>query len=1273
MLIASIIGLSIAWCVFLILSKGKRVPILISGALALLLGLLLRNPAPNKVAPSPQLTENQVEAEATKEPEVEPKSPSLTLTEEDAKGVEEEPKEERPNLIGESQPHNLKWDLSGEWTQLDDPKVLGYAIDLGFKNKRSKLTLSISHQVLGKAFTSAEVIAKSAENFAKSLPDHEVFRLSSQTINGIKYEVVASKKDTFFGPNRLINFSHGTGGVAYQFAFSFDNRKPIETLLPLAAQTLSQISLIDPELIMESDKPTVVAKKLPKLGIEMTMDSKEWVQQKSFPFWQASYSHRLTVQLFSYDLSGIDTDTDLLFRGQYRRTRGQEPAGETMRSRKELKVGGYTFIEYRVPLEGQLTEYHRFLIQGERAWLFLIITKSDNDTELAASLALATELQSRFKILEDSDEYQGSLAPAILALQINQMGIILENDEKHLKAAALFQRAAELDPDDPAYFDNLIFSLGNAERLQRLVLTYEEREKEKSKSSHLSAGYSYCQLSKPDQALACYKRAFQRGKYVPDELTGAARSFVETSAYQQCAALLDYALEDGASTQLRLWHTLALVNSGRSADALKFLEKIRDTDPKDTTAIHHMADAYVNLDQTGKAKALIDEAIELIPDDAELWQYRGYLFYEEGDFAAALTEFEKAGKLAPNNESIRADIANTRARVGLTAHKETSDPIEAVPLPKDALRAEVKFENNGKSDVFYEMVAVMFHYQSDKPLRKTTYRELTINDAQALERYNTLTYSYSPLHEKIHVNYCEVISKDGKVLAKADRGAIYLTDSSSSMANDDKVLNLPVSGLEVGCTIRSAVTIEDRAVSEDFDFERFFFVISKPFKRYLVGISGDIDKVEHSAINGLSTKKQDKMIWWVSEAQQAHRFESYQPYVETFRPTLYLGAKGVDWAQVTEEYHDKIAERLKSGDELQSAVKLISAAAKSDAEKIQLAFRWVQDNFTYKAIEFGDRAIIPNPSAKTCKDRYGDCKDLSVLLVGLLKQLDIDAYPCLVATNDLVSSEIPSLDQFNHMIVYLPKNQGRPALWMDPTMDQKAKPLEIPLSYMGSKTLIVNPDLDAPLVEVPVTSYPDETKILIERHLKVDPETKNGGLITETLTFKGVGADYMRGYLSSIPPQSRDSQLHSYLLKLEPNFTVTENRITHLEDQSKPLIVALKGKLAKAYSAGSKLTTIPNHWVESYLYVQPVQKRENPFEVTTPWEIELKFTAEDHSTVEEQLDSEKTKWGQWNWKTSHADKQRSFYFKGNLPRSEGNKDEFKEFRQFWNSAIDFTP
>src|SRR5690606_11023585 len=88
-------------------------------------------------------------------------------------------------------------------------------------------------------------------------------------------------------------------------------------------------------------------------------------------------------------------------------------------------------------------------------------------------------------------------------------------------------------------------------------------------------------------------------------------------------------------------------------------------------------------------------------------------------------------------------------------------------------------------------------------------------------------------------------------------------------------------------------------------------------------------------------------------------------------------------------------------------------------ERIEASVKFVQNEIRYLGLEGGIGAYQPFPPEKVLIQRFGDCKDKSLLLATMLQNMDIQAYPALVSTYEghTIHTRPPSPISFNHCIV----------------------------------------------------------------------------------------------------------------------------------------------------------------------------------------------------------------------------------------------------------------
>ena len=115
----------------------------------------------------------------------------------------------------------------------------------------------------------------------------------------------------------------------------------------------------------------------------------------------------------------------------------------------------------------------------------------------------------------------------------------------------------------------------------------------------------------------------------------------------------------------------------------------------------------------------------------------------------------------------------------------------------------------------------------------------------------------------------------------------------------------------------------------------------------------------------------------------------------------------------------------------------IAAGGGSLPEQAGRAIRLVQDEFRYLAIPWELDGQVPVRPGVVARRRYGDCKDLSFLLVHLLKRLGIPARLVLINTvlRKSIADLLPAPGVFNHLLVEC--QLGGETHWVDATLKRQ--------------------------------------------------------------------------------------------------------------------------------------------------------------------------------------------------------------------------------------------
>ncbi|MCZ6675579.1 MAG: hypothetical protein O7C75_21835 [Verrucomicrobia bacterium] len=195
---------------------------------------------------------------------------------------------------------------------------------------------------------------------------------------------------------------------------------------------------------------------------------------------------------------------------------------------------------------------------------------------------------------------------------------------------------------------------------------------------------------------------------------------------------------------------------------------------------------------------------------------------------------------------------------------------------------------------------------------------------------------------------------------------------------------------------------------------------------------------------------------------------------------------------------------------MEKKVKELTVDSSTTIEVIQTLSEFAQSiNYISVALDLGKGGgYTPRPADEVFKTKYGDCKDKTNLLHGLLKIKGIDLYPLIVySVQTKIFEEWPSPSQFNHCVAAIkvddtfssPATIQHPELGnlliFDPT--STFTPFgDLPYSIQDSKGILLAGDKGG-LVSIP--RIPLE-KSLLKRDIQLEllPNGKAIGVINET-------------------------------------------------------------------------------------------------------------------------------------------------------------------------------
>jgi hypothetical protein len=244
---------------------------------------------------------------------------------------------------------------------------------------------------------------------------------------------------------------------------------------------------------------------------------------------------------------------------------------------------------------------------------------------------------------------------------------------------------------------------------------------------------------------------------------------------------------------------------------------------------------------------------------------------------------------------------------------------------------------------------------------------------------------------------------------------------------------------------------------------------------------------------------------------------------------------------------------------------------------------FVRREVRYVAVEVGVGGYRPAAAHETLARRWGDCKGKVELLLDLLDEAGIEAYPALLQAGprNRIDPDFPAPGAFNHMIAALPVAGLAPApddpiaggyLFVDPTQQRGGIGWLHPADQ-DQWALVLRGERSA-LVRTPLRPQLEATRLTLD--LAVRPDGSAAGRLR--LELRGGAASAAADRLAEERPEAIEAEAHRLIASLLPGVTATAPRWLPEADAGVPAMaltatVSLPALVALAADGGGAAAT----------------------------------------------------------------------------------------------------
>ncbi len=322
------------------------------------------------------------------------------------------------------------------------------------------------------------------------------------------------------------------------------------------------------------------------------------------------------------------------------------------------------------------------------------------------------------------------------------------------------------------------------------------------------------------------------------------------------------------------------------------------------------------------------------------------------------------------------------------------------------------------------------------------------------------------------------------------------------------------------------------------------------------------------------------------------------------------------WQGLGRWYHQLLADLPQNDPSVSAQARALLKDHEAPRQRLEALVAFLRQQIRYVAVEVGIGGYRPHPPATVLARRWGDCKDKALLLIELLREAGIAAYPALIlAEDDRIDPQFPSPDQFNHLIVAVPTaglltTAEDPVadgyLFVDPTQTRGAVRWLHPMDQ-DQDALVIQPS-GAMLVRTPMRPQFEHRRWFVNLSVSAAGHAAGGA----ALELRGVRAQRFIDQVESAPPERTEEDLRAIFAHLLPGVDLGKTGWTVAPDPTLPALEMVASVQLGGWVQGLDSATPSLRLAGLRLTPEPrlLREREEPIVLTASsadmiWQINL--------------------------------------------------------------------
>ncbi len=603
------------------------------------------------------------------------------------------------------------------------------------------------------------------------------------------------------------------------------------------------------------------------------------------------------------------------------------------------------------------------------------------------------------------------------------------------------------------------------------------------------------------------------------------------------------------------------------------------------------------------------KAIEALKNSDQEFSKRllAICFYKSGNYTDALSVFEKLEKLDDESlyyyavtcekHNLHTKALEIYARIkGSDFQKEAQQRIKSINALKEKTNLEgldqktrdLIVQAPSQEDFPQARAIVLF---SKEDIDVTDDRSIVYVEHYIIKILNErgkalgeIQIPYDSTYEKVDIDFARIIKPDGEVISV---GSKHIRDVSRylnfPLYSNARVKIISMPEVSVGACLEYKVkTFRSKMIADDKFNTGHYLEHKDPIQYSEVNISLPKEQKlnikilnrsfnrQNINLNPTVSSKGKKILysWKFSDIDQIIP-EPRMPPLAEITPVI-LSTTFNTWEEIYSWWWDLAKDKIVSNSDMKDKVKELVFGLKDIREKARAIYNFCARDIRYVGIEYGQAGYEPHSAIEIFSNKYGDCKDQAILLISMLKEIGVEAYPVLIGTKGLpfLQEDFPML-LFNHCIA-VAEIEGN-YVFLDPTGETVLFD-DLPQGDQGRDVFVCLKD-QGRVLRTP--KFPAKHNAVFKKTV-LRFETKENINAQRRVETSGIFDQAQRGWLRYTMPILIKEHLQETIQGIIPGSQLIAYEIKNLDTMFKDIILSYSFKGSDfLIRAGEKMRVVP--------------------------------------------------------------------------------------------------